>query len=140
MKITAYEKGEKSPAELFTQRQRGECVERVILKQTNHPDPNSRRQKCLAAGLHESAVNGYLLRHPDTTLTDDEIVAYLVNRRSTKTIAQLAREHGKNPRTVRHRIKKGMSLEEALDKPINTAMSRFGREGGKAKAEWGRTA
>lgn len=86
-------------------------------KTTAKPDPNSRRSKLRAAGLSEKAVFGYRQRNPDTTLSDDEIIALMLERKARKTLKQKAEEAGLHYQAVRYRLRSGWSEHAALTTP-----------------------
>ncbi len=103
----------------------------TLHKATRKPDPNSTTQKLKAAGLHPRTVNDYRRNHPDTTLTDDEIIAFAVERRNQKSMAQRCREAGLHTDTVWARIhRQGWSVEEALSTPPMTP-----RQSGQMRAK-----
>lgn len=94
------------------------------------PDPASRTQKLKAAGLRTGAIGEYRRENPDTRLSDDEIIARLLERRNRNTLTDRARAAGLNPATVYKRVRRmGWSEERALSTPIMTR-----REAGQIRA------
>jgi len=89
------------------------------------PDPNSRRQRCLAAGLSDSAVATWRRRHPEDLRSDDEVIQTIVEHKRQADEREQQRDacaaKGLSYDTIRSRmVREGISFEEALARPIAT--------------------
>lgn len=99
-------------------------------------NPNSMRQKCLAAGLDQAALCRYRRYHPNTPLSDEQIIERLLAYKAARAnpIAPMAKRAGISPDAVRYRLNHNWSLEKALSRPPMTH-SEAARIGGKARAK-----
>lgn len=103
-----YRQAATTPVDKKHQHRLGKCV------------AGSARQAALAAGLPESAVTNYRKRHPETPLTDQQIITALLDyhERMKNPIYKRARAKGLTTATVYRRTSvQGWSLEKALNTP-----------------------
>ncbi len=93
MNLTAIDLGQRAPSDAFAE---------ISTK------PSTLRQKCIAAGLTPWSGSQWRRRHPDSTLSDDEVVALmLANKRKGWSREQYA--------TLRKLINEGKGSEEIAE-------------------------
>jgi hypothetical protein len=99
-------------------------------------NPNSMRQKSMAAGLDEGALSRYRRENPASTLSDHAVLILLQARKHTvqKTVREQALAAGLSPQLVYKRLRKNWPLEKAINTPPMPT-SQAARIGGKARAQ-----
>lgn len=99
-------------------------------------NPNSDRQIAISAGLKPEAIAQYRKRHPQTTLTQQEIARRQQEYRAAQEvpIVQQAKAAGLSHQLVYNRLSRGQRLEEALGTPP-MKRSEYAKLGGKARVE-----
>ncbi|MDL4862958.1 hypothetical protein NPJ88_011485 [Halomonas elongata] len=99
-------------------------------------DPNGAAAKLRHHGFNLMGVREYRRRHPDSELTDDEIIQQMVERRERRRMIDAAVAAGIPRQTIYHRqCYQGMTLEEACNTPLMTK-SDAGRIG--TAIQWGK--
>jgi hypothetical protein len=83
-------------------------------------DPNSYQQISLRAGLSPRAISRYMVKHPDTTLTPQQVADLLVAEKAKPTNAQKAKEAGLSPQTVSARLRRKWPPELVYSAPPMT--------------------
>jgi hypothetical protein len=80
-------------------------------------------QKIITSGVHYMAV----WRRVINGMQFEQAIEQAIIKKNTIKIAPIAREHGLNPDTVRHRIKQGLPLEQALTPVTVVTQQHFSR-------------
>ncbi|SEN66158.1 hypothetical protein [Halomonas caseinilytica] len=84
-------------------------------------DPESITNKLRRHGFSHSGVQAYRRRHPDSELTDDEIIQQMIERRERRQKIDAAVRDGIPRQTIYYRqCYQGMTLDEACNTPLMT--------------------
>lgn len=95
------------------------------------PDPNSQQQISLRAGLTARAISRYMVKHPDTTLTPQQVADLLVAEKARLTKTQKAKAAGLKPQTIDARLRRKWPPELAYSAPLTppkTAAARAAKK------------
>lgn len=109
----------------------------VVKRNRDYAQPESTLAKLRRAGLNRTALVNWRLRHPDSGLTDDQVIEVIQANKARFETQQAFRSEcerrGLNPRTVRDwQQKYGLTEQQALERrPL--ALEDSGRRGKRAR-------